>query len=190
MRGQCHTARLTVPRSPRGIQERPHDRVTVCFSGISRRWVGFVGSATSACTASSWVREHGVCGRGGRVARSWAPLAYHVTTVICTLQAQPLMNLPRTRPTLLWVEHLPPGRCFLRSGSPLQPAAFSTPPSLRGTPGICDPNILKKGHFGGTQVVQLVKRPTSDLSSGLDLRGGVGSSPTLGSILGVEPGCK
>ena len=39
--------------------------------------------------------------------------------------------------------------------------------------------------FSGTRVAQLVKRLVSDLSLGLDLRI-MGSSPTLGSMLGME----
>ena len=41
-------------------------------------------------------------------------------------------------------------------------------------------------YSGGTWVAQAVKRLTFDFSSGLDLRV-VSSSPTLGSMLGMEP---
>jgi len=43
--------------------------------------------------------------------------------------------------------------------------------------------------YWGTWVAQSVKHPTLDLSSGLDLRV-MSSSPTLGSMLGVEPTLK
>ena len=45
--------------------------------------------------------------------------------------------------------------------------------------------IQKRMNSRGTWVAQSVKRPTLDLSSGLDRR--VSSSPTLDSRLGVEP---
>lgn len=44
---------------------------------------------------------------------------------------------------------------------------------------------LKVEHWG-TSVAQLVKRPTSELSLGFDLRV-VSSSPAWGSTLGVDP---
>ena len=57
------------------------------------------------------------------------------------------------------------------------------PLSLRGTPGIRDPNILKERPLlGGAWVVQLVEHLTSNLNSGIDLRG-VSSCPTLGAEL-------
>ena len=55
-----------------------------------------------------------------------------------------------------------------------------------------DPAFKKKKKdpgFRSTWVAHLVKHPTPDLSSGLDLRI-VSSSPMLGSMLGVEPTLK
>ena len=43
---------------------------------------------------------------------------------------------------------------------------------------------VQKAYWRGTWVIQSVKRPTPDLSSGLDLRV-MTSSPVLGSVLGV-----
>jgi len=45
---------------------------------------------------------------------------------------------------------------------------------------------LKVGPSRGALVAQLVKCPTLDLSSSLDLRV-VNSGPALGSLLGLEP---
>jgi len=50
----------------------------------------------------------------------------------------------------------------------------------------CTVLLKKKKSLGGAWVAQLVKRPTLDLSSGLDLKV-VGSGFTLASTLGVEP---
>ena len=47
-------------------------------------------------------------------------------------------------------------------------------------------NYISKTTNRGTRVAQLVKHPTLDLSSSLDLRV-VSSSPALGSALGIEP---